>query len=74
MRQNLTIAIEQDLLRKARVLAAERGTSVSRLLAGELERLVGAAEARARDAALAELDQGLNFGGRPAPRDALHER
>ena len=48
MRQNLTVAIEQDLLRRARVLAAERGTSVSRLLAGELERLVGAAEAYAR--------------------------
>ena len=76
MRQNLTIAIEQDLLRKARVLAAQRGTSVSRLLATELERLVGSADAyaRARDAALADIDNGLRLGGRPAPRDALHER
>ena len=48
MRQNITVAIEQDLLRRARVLAAERGTSVSRLLADELERLVGAAESCAR--------------------------
>ena len=76
MRQNLTIALERDLLRKARVLAAERGTSISGLLASELERLVGAAEAyaRERDAALAEIDQGLRLGGRPAQREALRER
>lgn len=76
MRQNLTVAIEQDLLRRARVLAAERGTSVSRLLADEVERLAGAAEAyaRVRDAALAEIDQGLRLGGQPARREILHER
>ena len=76
MRQNITIAVEQNLLRKARVLAAERGTSVSRLLADELERLVNETEAynRARDAALADLERGLRLGGRPASRDALHER
>jgi len=76
MRQNITIAVEQDLLRRARVLAAERGTSVSRLLADELERLVSeaGAYARARDAALDDIDRGLDLGGRPAPRDSLHER
>jgi hypothetical protein len=76
MRQNITIAIEQDLLRKARVLAAERGTSVSRLLADELARLVGEAERydQARSEALADLDRGLKLGGRPASRDALHDR
>jgi hypothetical protein len=76
MRQNITIAVDQVLLRKARVLAAERGTSVSRLLADELERLVNesTAYALARDAALADLDKGLRLGGRPASREALHER
>jgi hypothetical protein len=76
VRQNITIAIEQDLLRKARVLAAERGTSVSRLLADELVRLVNESERydRARAAALGELDAGLQLGGKPAARDTLHER
>jgi hypothetical protein len=76
MRQNITIAIEQDLLRKARVLAAERGTSVSRLLADELARLVGDAVRydEARSEALADLDRGLKLGGRPAARDTLHDR
>lgn len=76
MRQNITIALEQELLRKARILAAERGTSVSRLLADELGRLVGDAEDydRSRREALADLDRGLSLGGRPASRDALHDR
>ena len=76
MRQNLTIAVEQDLIRKAKVLAAQRGTSISRLLADELQRLVDSetAYSRARDAALAEIDQGLRLGGAAASRDALHER
>ncbi len=76
MRQNITIALEQDVLRKARVLAAERGTSVSRLLAEELEQLVADAEsyARAREAALADIERGLRLSGRAAARDQLHER
>jgi hypothetical protein len=76
MRQNITLAIEQDLLRKARVLAAERGTSVSRLLADELARIVGDAARydQARSEAMADLDRGLRLGGRPASRDTLHDR
>lgn len=76
MRQNITIALERDVLRKARALAAERGASVSRLLAEELERLVADAESysRAREAALADIERGLRLGGRPAARDQLHER
>lgn len=76
MRQNITIAVEQELLRKARVLAAERGTSVSKLLSDELERLVSETDRykRAKVEALADLDRGLRLGGRFASRDALHER
>jgi hypothetical protein len=32
MKQNITLAVDKDLLKKARVLAAKRETSVSRLL------------------------------------------
>ena len=76
MKQNITIAVEQDLLRKARILAAERGSSVSRLLADELARLVCEAERyeQAKVEALADLDRGFRLGGEPAARDALHER
>ena len=76
MRENLTISIEKDLIRKAKLLAAERRTSISRLLADELQRLVDkeASYLRAREAALAEIDTGLRLGGRAVSRDALQER
>lgn len=76
MRQNITIAVEQELLRKARVLAAERGTSVSKLLSEELERLVGQSDRyeKAKAEALDDLDRGLRLGGQFASRDTLYER
>ena len=75
-RQNLTIQLDQSLIRKARILAAKRDTSVSRLVASELERLVGDEEAypAARRSALRFLSKGLHLGGRRVSRDALHER
>ncbi|MGA9266833.1 MAG: hypothetical protein WCF79_18700 [Rhodomicrobium sp.] len=76
MRQNITIAVEQELLRKARVLAAQKGTSVSKLLSDELERLVGQADRyeKAKAEALADLNRGLRLGGQFASRDALYDR
>ncbi len=75
-RQNLTIQLEQDLIRKARILAAQRETSVSGLVASELERLVGddAAYEAARRSALRFLSRGFHLGGRRVSRDTLHER
>ncbi|HKO03261.1 MAG TPA: DUF6364 family protein, partial [Candidatus Acidoferrales bacterium] len=60
MKRNLTVSLEQQTIRKARVLAAKQGTSISRLLAGQIEVLVGEDEAyeQAERRALALLDQG----------------
>ena len=76
MKQNITIALDRGLVRKARILAAERGTSVNWLLADELTRLVTDVERyeKAKVQALNDLDRGLHLGGKPAPRDSLHER
>jgi len=77
MKQNITISLDQELIRKARVVAARRGTSVSKLLAAELVRTVEEEDAyeRSRRAALAILDEGFHFGGQTPPsRDELHER
>jgi hypothetical protein len=38
MKQNITISLDWELIRKVRVVAAHRGTSVSKLLASELAR------------------------------------
>jgi hypothetical protein len=76
VRQNITLALDQALIGKLKTLAADRQTSVSGLLRAELERLVARNERfeQARRSALADLDSGLDLGGRPASRNALHER
>lgn len=51
---NLTIVVEDDILRRARARAAEQGTSVNALLRDELARYVDAAAGdRAAEAFLA---------------------
>ena len=77
MKQNVTVSLEQRTIRKAKILAAKQGTSISRLLAGQIEALVGEDEAyeRAERQALALLDRGFHLGGViRASRDELHER
>ena len=76
-RQNITISLTRQVLRKAKLLAARRETSISRLLAQEIEFLVGNDEAyeRAERQALELLDKGFRMGGTiRATRDELHER
>jgi predicted transcriptional regulator len=75
--QNLTIRLDRETIRKARVLAAQQGTSVSKLLARYVERMVmdEAAYDAARRRALAHLDAGFHLGGEiHASRDEWHER
>ena len=76
MRQNLTVSLDKQLIRKLRVIAAERSTSISGLLSDELWRLVERAEQydNAKRRALKVLEAGLHFGGKPATRDELHDR
>ncbi|HWH60814.1 MAG TPA: DUF6364 family protein [Terriglobales bacterium] len=77
MKSNITLKLERDLLRKVRVLAAERDTSVSALLAEQLEKAVRDSEGyeKAKRRALARLKRGYNLGFTPpASRDELYER
>jgi hypothetical protein len=77
MKTNVTLKIDVDLLREARVLAAEEGRSVSALLAQRLESLVRERKAfdRARRRALARLGKGLDLRWTPPrSREELHER
>ncbi|MGD8932406.1 MAG: hypothetical protein PVI52_07540 [Chromatiales bacterium] len=77
MKQNITISIDRELIRKARVVAARRGTSVSGLLADELTRTLAEDDAYqlAQRQAIVMLDEGFHMGGQPLPsRDELHER
>lgn len=76
-KQNVTISLSADTVQKAKVLAAQRSTSISGLLAEQIETLIGTEEAFARSqhAALALLEKGFHLGGIiRASRDEWHER
>ena len=77
MKTNITLKLDSELLREVRVMAAERGTSISAFLADRLQQILqerkGYAQARRR--ALARLHEGLDLHWkRPRSRDELHER
>lgn len=75
--QNITVRLNRRTLRKAKVLAAKRNTSISGLLAEQIEALVGEDDAyqQAQRRALALLEQGFHLGGRiESTRDQWHER
>ena len=76
MKQNITLSLDVSLIRAAKVLAAKRNTSISRLLADELEGQVRRDHAyeRSRRAALKLMEEGLPLGGKPLAREQLHER
>lgn len=77
MKTNVTLKLDADLLREARVLAAEQGSSISALLTERLESMIRERKAfdRARRRALARLREGLDLQWKPPKsRDELHER
>jgi hypothetical protein len=76
-KQNLTVRLDRQTIHKARIVAARRSTSISGLLARQIEILVGEEEAyeRAERQALSLLDLGFHLGGTmKTRRDELHDR
>ena len=76
-KQNVTISLDRKTIQKAKIFAARRSTSISGLLAHQIEILVGEEEAyeRAERQAMTLLDQGFHLGGViRVGRDELHER
>jgi hypothetical protein len=76
-KQNLIVSLTPQTVQKAKVLAAKRSTSISCLLAAQIEALVDADDAyeKAHRAALDLMDRGFHMGGsHTIPREELHER
>ena len=82
---NLTITVDEQLLKRARMRALEQGTSVNAVLADRLRAFVGEGESQARATqalvALAKENsrrvgkkRSKKQGGRRWSRDELHER
>ncbi len=77
MKANITIKLEKELLREARILAAEQGTSISAIVAAQLEEAMRKRKdyERAKKRGLAILREGRELHWeRPISRDELHER
>jgi len=73
---NLTLQLDEDVIRRARILAARRGTSVSALVARELAGLVEQ-DARYEEAsrrAKEIMARATPRGRRSWQRDELHDR
>ena len=76
MAKNVTLKLDDAILRKARHLAVEQNTSLSQLLTDLIvERVSGSPGfAAARRRAVRQLDAGLPLGGKPLTRDEAHRR
>lgn len=75
--QNITLSLPKSVLRRMKLLAAQRQSSVSRLLTQAVENMLAEETeyetARKRQTVL--LEKGFNLGFRkPDSRDELHER
>ena len=74
---NLTITLDDDLLKRARIRALEQGTSVNAVIREYLEAYAGAKAIREKAVNhLLELSRRADSrrGGRRWTRDELHER
>ena len=76
MTTNITIRIADELAREAKVLAAQRGLSLSRLVAEELERIVTRdfEYDRARVEAVLAIEEAGDLNYVAEGRNSLHER
>ena len=77
MKSNITLKLDATIIREAKILAAQRGISVSRLLAEQLEGLVRREKAyeTARKRAINRLDSAFDLGWSPVEdRRELYER
>lgn len=75
---NLTLTVDEDLLRRARVRALEQGTSVNGLVRDWLERFAGDNAQRQASEEIIAIGQRSNAssgrGGRKWTRDDAYER
>jgi hypothetical protein len=76
--RNITLSMPEELVRRAKVVAAQRDMSVSALVARLLEQLVGDVrddeQVWAEERRLMDIGIGMQVGELTWSRDQLHER
>jgi predicted transcriptional regulator len=77
MKQNITISLDKEVIRKSKILAARKETSISRLLADSLERAVENEDfyEAAKRSGLHAMKRAFRLGGeRRWKREDLYDR
>jgi hypothetical protein len=77
MKQNITLSVDKDLIKKGKVIAAKKDTSVSKMLSEQLKQLVKDNEQyeTAKRSALQTLKKGYHLGGKITwKREDLYDR
>ncbi len=76
MTKNVTLKLDEALLREARHHAVDEGLSLSAWLTVQLQKLVRDPDdfAAARSGALAAMRKGFPLGGRKVRREELYDR
>ncbi len=77
MKQNITLSLEKDIIKKGKVIAAQKETSVSKMIGDLLRQLVEKEDQyeAAKQSALQSLKKGFHLGGHIKwKREDLYER
>jgi Family of unknown function (DUF6364) len=75
MKKNITLALDDGLLKQAKHLAVEREMAVSELVAQLIQAALDESGAKRRkERAVKLLRKGIKLGGRPLSRDEIYER
>lgn len=77
MKQNITLSLDKDLIKKGKVIASRKETSLSRLLSDFLRQIINEDERYelSKRKAINILNKGYHLGGKiPCSREELHER
>ncbi len=77
MKQNITLSVDKELIKRGKVIAAQSDTSVSKMLSEQLRQLVEDNEQyeTAKRSALQTLKKGYRLGGKITwKREDLYER
>lgn len=77
MKQNITLSLDKDLIKKGRIIASKKETSLSRLLSDFIKHIIEEEDfyEQCKRKALNTLKKGYHLGGKITyTREELHER
>ncbi len=77
MKQNITLSLDKEIIKKGKVIAAQKDTSISKMLGDQLKEIVEREDQyeAAKRGAMQALKEGFHLGGRINwRREDLYER